>query len=98
MTFVNLLLHFLIPQNLQSGLKMSGVRGYVCMFKTLAHKCTAARLAKQDEEGYSLMHHAAMFNKPLILQLLKIQKQDLNCRRNSLTSKQGKGCQVCVKH
>ncbi|XP_022079769.1 ankyrin and armadillo repeat-containing protein-like isoform X2 [Acanthaster planci] len=73
-------------KNLQSGLKMSSVRGLVSILQTLARKCPPSRLSKQDEDGYTCMHQAAMHNRPLVIELLLIQRQDIDVRRHHLTN------------
>ncbi|XP_038077595.1 ankyrin and armadillo repeat-containing protein-like isoform X2 [Patiria miniata] len=76
-------------KNLQSGLKMSSVRGLVSILQTLARKCPPSRLSKQDEDGYTCMHHAAKHNRPLVIELLLIQRQDIDVRRHHLTNPNG---------
>ncbi|XP_033640039.1 ankyrin and armadillo repeat-containing protein-like isoform X1 [Asterias rubens] len=73
-------------KNLQSGLKMSSIRGMVSILQTLARKCPPSRLSKQDEDGYTCMHHAAKNNRPLVIELLLIQRQDIDVRRHHLTN------------
>ncbi|XP_033103193.1 ankyrin and armadillo repeat-containing protein-like isoform X2 [Anneissia japonica] len=69
-------------KNIQEGLKICAIRGLVAAFQTLARKVAASRLGKQDEFGLSLLHYAALNNRPQIIQLLLIQGQDINVRRN----------------
>lgn len=77
-------------QNHHAGLKQSAIRGLCSIFYTLARKSAPSQLGKQDEDGYSLAHYAALYNRPQILQLLIGQGQDLNVRRFHLTSSVGK--------
>ncbi|XP_078582860.1 ankyrin and armadillo repeat-containing protein-like [Branchiostoma floridae x Branchiostoma japonicum] len=68
-------------KNLQYGLKASAQRGLVAIFQTLCRKCPATRLAKHDELGLSLLHHAAIHNRPQVIALLLLQGLDVNVRR-----------------
>ncbi|PIK41252.1 putative ankyrin and armadillo repeat-containing protein [Apostichopus japonicus] len=54
--------------------------------QAIKYKSAPSQLGKQDEDGYSLAHYAALYNRPQILQLLIGQGQDLNVRRFHLTS------------
>lgn len=76
-------------KTLQAGLRQAAIRGLVSVFQTLARKCPASRLGNQDEDGYSLVHYAALHNRPQILQLLMIQGQDISVRRHHLTTQVG---------
>eukprot|EP00058_Branchiostoma_floridae_P008346 XP_002593834.1 hypothetical protein BRAFLDRAFT_75707 [Branchiostoma floridae] len=68
-------------KNLQYGLKASAQRGLVAIFQTLCRKCPATRLAKHDELGLSLLHHASIHNRPQVIALLLLQGLDVNVRR-----------------
>ncbi|ELU04066.1 hypothetical protein CAPTEDRAFT_159631 [Capitella teleta] len=70
-------------KNLPNGLKAAAQRGLVSMFATLCRKCQASRLGKQDEMGLSLIHHAAIWNRPQIIAVLILQSMDVNVRRNN---------------
>ncbi|XP_070566344.1 ankyrin and armadillo repeat-containing protein-like isoform X3 [Ptychodera flava] len=70
-------------KNIQVGLKSCAHRGLVSMLATLVRKTPGSRISKQDDNGFSLMHHAALQNKPQIISLLIIQGQDMNVRRNN---------------
>lgn len=70
-------------QNLPNGLRAAAQRGLVAVFATLSRKCPASRLGKQDEMGLSLMHHAAMWNRPQIIAVLILLSMDVNVRRNN---------------
>lgn len=77
-----------------NGLKAASQRGLVIMFITLVRKLgQASRLSKQDEQGLSLLHHAAMNNRPQIITHLLLQSMDINVRRNNImsTGMQGQG-------
>ncbi|XP_071497237.1 ankyrin and armadillo repeat-containing protein-like [Diadema antillarum] len=76
-------------KTLQAGLRQASIRGLVSVFQTLARKCPAARLGNQDEDGYSLVHYAALYNRAQIIQLLMIQGQDISVRRHHLTTQVG---------
>ncbi|XP_063964781.1 ankyrin and armadillo repeat-containing protein-like isoform X3 [Lytechinus pictus] len=76
-------------KSLQAGLRQAAIRGLVSVFQTLARKCPASRLGNQDEDGYSLVHYAALHNRAQILQLLMIQGQDISVRRHHLTTQVG---------
>ncbi|XP_067649055.1 ankyrin and armadillo repeat-containing protein-like [Haliotis asinina] len=69
-----------------SGLKAAAQRGLVAMFMTLCRKMPASRLGKQDEHGLSLLHHAAMNNRPQVIAILLLQSMDVNVRRNNILS------------
>lgn len=68
------------------GLKTSAQRGLVAMFQALIRKIPGSRLGKQDEEGLSLLHHAAIYNRPNIIAMLLVQSMDVNVRRNNILS------------
>lgn len=55
----------------------------VSIFNVLARKVTGARIIKQDEQGLSLIHHAAMYNQPQIICRLLMNGMDINVRRNN---------------
>ncbi|KAK7484931.1 hypothetical protein BaRGS_00023851, partial [Batillaria attramentaria] len=68
------------------GLKAASQRGLVAMFQALSRKMPSSRLSKQDEQGLSLLHHAAMHNRPQLIAFLLIQSLDINVRRNNILS------------
>ena len=76
-------------QNPQQGLKAASQRGLVGMFHTLCRKCPGSRLSKQDDVGLSLMHYAAMYNRPNVIAILVLQSMDVNVRRNNNFLSQG---------
>ncbi|KAL3832524.1 hypothetical protein ACJMK2_024159, partial [Sinanodonta woodiana] len=61
-------------------------RGLVAIFQTLCRKMQANRLGKQDEHGMSLLHYAAMNNRPQIITFLLMQSMDVNVRRNNIAA------------
>ena len=69
-----------------SGLKAAAQRGLVAMFQALCRKMPGSRLGKQDDQGLSLLHHAAMNNRPQLIALLLVQSMDVNVRRNNILS------------
>ena len=71
------------------GLKAAGQRGLVAMFQALMRKMPGSRLGKQDDQGLSLLHHAAMFNRPNLIAMLLVQSMDVNVRRNNILSTGG---------
>lgn len=74
------------PQTPHAGLRACAQRGLVTMFHALCRKMPAARLGKQDEQGYSYLHYAAMNNHPEIIGLLLLQSIDVNVRRGGVVS------------
>ncbi|CAL1533328.1 unnamed protein product [Lymnaea stagnalis] len=69
-----------------SGIKVCAQRGLISMFNALTRKISATRITKQDEQGLSLIHHAAIFNRPQIITLLLLLSTDVNVRRNNIMS------------
>ncbi|XP_005090203.1 ankyrin and armadillo repeat-containing protein [Aplysia californica] len=69
-----------------NGLKICAQRGMVAMFSALARKMTGSRISKQDENGLSFLHHAAINNRPQIMVLLLMSAVDVNVRRNNILS------------
>ncbi|GFO42024.1 ankyrin and armadillo repeat-containing protein-like, partial [Plakobranchus ocellatus] len=68
------------------GIKVCAQRGLVAMFGALARKISGSRIGKQDEQGMSLLHHAAIYNRPQIMGLLLLSAVDVNVRRNNILS------------
>lgn len=68
------------------GIKICAQRGLVAMFSALSRKISGSRIGKQDEQGLSLLHHAAIYNKPQIMGLLMMSAVDVNVRRNNILS------------
>ncbi|KAF6036409.1 ANKAR [Bugula neritina] len=69
-------------KNIPAGLKVAAQRGLVSIFSELSRKSQMSQLMKQDEYGLSLIHHAAMNNRPQIIAKLILQSMDVNARRN----------------
>ncbi|GFR60921.1 ankyrin and armadillo repeat-containing protein [Elysia marginata] len=68
------------------GIKICAQRGLVAMFSALSRKISGSRIGKQDEQGLSLLHHAAIYNRPQIMGLLLLSAVDVNVRRNNILS------------
>lgn len=63
-------------------------KGLLGLFIYLCNKNVhqPSRLNKQDEQGLSLLHHAAINNHPEIIVALLKQKMDMNVRRNNIST------------
>ena len=73
-----------------AGLQAACQRGMVGVAYSLARRLPASRLSMQDVSGLSLMHYAAMYNRPQVITLLVVNSCDINVRRfNSILSQQG---------
>uniref|UniRef100_A0A2C9LDX1 Uncharacterized protein n=1 Tax=Biomphalaria glabrata TaxID=6526 RepID=A0A2C9LDX1_BIOGL len=68
------------------GLKICAQQGLIAMFSALTRKISGTRIGKQDEQGMSLIHYAAIYNRPQIITLLILQSVDINVRRNNILS------------
>lgn len=68
---------------------MAAQRGLVAIFAALSHKSPSSRLGKHDELGMSMIHYAAMYNRPEILSTLVLQLMDINLRKLSSVVSQG---------
>src|SRR5688572_30552258 len=68
---------------------MAAQRGLVAIFAALSHKSPSSRLGKHDELGMSMIHYAAMYNRPEILATLVLQSMDINLRKLSSAIAQG---------
>jgi len=64
-------------------LRLAAQRGLVSVFESLSHKCPSSRLGKHDESGMTLMHQAAVHNRPHIITILVKLGQDVNVRKIS---------------
>lgn len=74
-------------KNIQYVLRLAAQRGLVPVFQFYCRKSPSARsVAKLDEAGYSLLHHAAMYNRPEIIAILLQEGMDINLRRHNLSS------------
>ena len=65
------------------GLRLAAQRGLVSVFLSLSHKCPSSRLAKHDDTGMTLMHHAAVHNQLHIINILIDLGHDVNVRKIS---------------
>ena len=73
-----------------AGLLAACQRGMVGVVYSLARRLPASRLSMQDVSGLSLVHYAAMYNRPQIITILVVNGCDINVRRfNSIPSQQG---------
>ena len=72
-------------QSLPVSLREAARRGLVTIAHTQCKKTPPNRLAKQDEAGMSLVHHAALFNRSHVLTLLVLFSLDVNVRRHNLS-------------
>lgn len=76
-------------KQIPAGLQASAQRGLVSIFHTMTRRLPPARLTTQDPSGLSLIHHAAMFNRPQIITILVVMGFDVNVRRYNNISSQG---------
>lgn len=73
-----------------AGLQAACQRGMLGVVYSLARRLPASRLSMQDVSGLSLIHYAAMYNRPQVITLLVVNGCDINARRfNSIPSQQG---------
>lgn len=68
------------------GLKICSQQGLLSMFSALTRKISGTKIGKQDEQGMSLIHYAAIYNRPQIIILLLVQSVDINSRRNNIVA------------
>lgn len=76
-------------KQIPAGLQASAQRGLVSIFHTMTRRLPPSRLTTQDSSGLSLIHHAAMFNRPQIITMLVVMGFDVNVRRHNNISSQG---------
>lgn len=76
-------------KQIPAGLQASSIRGLVAIFYTMCRKLPPSRLNTQDSNGLSLIHHAAMFNRPQVITMLVVMGFDVNVRRYNNISSQG---------
>ncbi|XP_015214679.2 ankyrin and armadillo repeat-containing protein isoform X2 [Lepisosteus oculatus] len=69
-------------KSLPLGLKAAAERGLVAVFQTLCRRNPVSRLRFLDEQGYSLLHHAALHNQAPIICQLAMAGLSLNQRRS----------------
>lgn len=75
-------------KQIPAGLQASAQRGLVSIFHTMTRRLPP-RLTTQDSSGLSLIHHAAMFNRPQIITMLVVMGFDVNVRLYNNISSQG---------
>lgn len=83
-----------------TGPRAAAIRGLVIIFVHMCRKTLGqqmSRLTKQDEHGLSLLHHAAMNNRPQIIVSLLRQTVDINSRRNNILST-GNNLHNCISN
>lgn len=76
-------------KQIPAGLQASAQRGLVSIFHTMTRRLPPSRLTTQDSSGLSLIHHAAIFNRPQIITMLVVMGFDVNVRRHNNISSQG---------
>ena len=76
-------------KQIPAGLQASAQRGLVSIFHTMTRRLPPSRLTTQDSSGLSLIHHAAIFNRPQIITMLVVMGFDVNVRRYNNISSQG---------
>ena len=64
-----------------AGLKAAAQRGMVAVFNTLCRRQTLTTLGSFDQQGMSLLHDAAVMNRPLIITQLVTMGLDVNIRK-----------------
>ncbi|XP_056008070.1 ankyrin and armadillo repeat-containing protein-like isoform X2 [Ostrea edulis] len=83
-----------------TGPRAAAIRGLVIVFVHMCRKTLGqqmSRLTKQDEHGLSLLHHAAMNNRPQIIVSLLRQTVDINSRRNNILSTGPTGLHIAAR-
>ncbi|OAF69560.1 Ankyrin and armadillo repeat-containing protein [Intoshia linei] len=70
-------------RNLSVALKLSTCRGIVSVFDSISHKLSTGRIAKMDDNGFSAMHYATMYNQPHIITKLILATVDINTKRST---------------
>ena len=76
-------------KQIPAGLQASAQRGLVAIFHTMTRRLPPSRLTTQDSSGLSLIHNAAMFNRPQIITKMVVMGFDVNVRRHNNISSQG---------
>ncbi|XP_031749764.1 ankyrin and armadillo repeat-containing protein isoform X2 [Xenopus tropicalis] len=69
-------------QNFPFGLKSAAKRGLAAVFHTFSRKTQISGLDVRDEAGYAVIHHAAIYNRVVIVSQLAKASFNLNQRRN----------------
>ncbi|CAF1213803.1 unnamed protein product [Adineta steineri] len=68
-------------KNPEHGLRASAQRGLACIFQALIRKTPASALGKpHHRDGLTLMHIAAIYNRPMIIDMLLLVGIDINTR------------------
>ncbi|BFY97941.1 hypothetical protein BsWGS_00981 [Bradybaena similaris] len=68
------------------GIKVCTQRNCVGMMIALARKISGNKIYKQDEQGLSLLHHAAIHNRTHVIIRMLTLALDVNIRRNNILS------------
>ena len=77
-------------KQIHAGLQATSQQGLIAAFYTLSRRIPRSRLGSQDSSGMSLIHYAAMYNKPqIITMLVSMSATDINIRRYNNISAQG---------
>ncbi|CAG5120111.1 unnamed protein product, partial [Candidula unifasciata] len=66
------------------GIKVCAQRGCLAMLASLARKVSGTRVYRHDEQGLSLLHHAAIHNRAHIIVRILLNPIDINIRRNNI--------------
>ena len=72
-----------------AGLKASAQRGLIAVFHTICRRQTLTSLGSLDVQGMSLLHEAALMNRPQIITQLAAMGLDVNVRRFNNTTELG---------
>ncbi|CAF0881764.1 unnamed protein product [Rotaria sordida] len=68
-------------KNPEHGLRVSAQRGLACIFQALARKTPISALSKPNlRDGLTLMHYAAIHNRPIIIGILILLGVDVNSK------------------
>ncbi|CAF1473696.1 unnamed protein product [Rotaria sp. Silwood1] len=68
-------------KNPEHGLRVSAQRGLACIFQALARKTPISGLSKPNlRDGLTLMHYAAIHNRPIIIGILILLGVDVNSK------------------
>ncbi|CAM4742108.1 unnamed protein product [Rotaria magnacalcarata] len=68
-------------KNPEHGLRVSAQRGLACIFQALARKTPPSGLSKPNlRDGLTLMHYAAIHNRPIIIGILILLGVDVNVK------------------
>ncbi|UJR31012.1 hypothetical protein I4U23_018523 [Adineta vaga] len=68
-------------KNPEHGLRASAQRGLTCIFQALTRKTPASALSKpNNRDGLTLLHYAAIYNRPIIIGILLQLGIDVNSK------------------